>query len=155
MQPRAFEQPESFTSTDPVVEAARQTVVETEEMFMRGELSSAQVDDIREIMGSQYVERLEKKKTFRDTSLVNQQVRVRKLHHKVKNLLLTCVNKAKGTTRFRPGKQKSTLKQLTKRFDKVKKGYLKLGFGQSHWEDFVNAICVEMGSKLVMFNPNV
>ena len=144
---RHFEQPENVICEDAEMELCRLTVIDTEAKFIRGELLPNQMVDVARIMGPVYMKRLTEKKQFKEASLVNQKVRIKKIAKRVTNLLQASVNKSRGTKHFRPGKQTSTLKAIDKKLKKAERDYCKLGFGGSHWEDFVNDICRSRGMK--------
>ena len=144
---RKFEQPENWVAPTAKDEWARRIVVETRDEFMRGILSPF----FTERMADEFPEMLTQwklQKAFAETSKVNQAVRLTKLRHRVKNLLRGCAQKSEGTRRFRPGKQKTTLKKFEKQLKQAKRDYLKTGGGVIAWQDFVNNVCVlELGTQ--------
>jgi hypothetical protein len=144
---RKLEQPENWVAPTARMEWARRIVVETRDEFLRGELDPEFLEEMKSVVPTEVLAQWQLQKDFTETSKVNQKVRLNKLRHRVKNLLRGCVNKSNGTRRFRPGKQRSTLKKFDKQWKQIKRDYLKTGGGVIGWEDLVNDVCVEMGSK--------
>jgi hypothetical protein len=145
---RKLEQPENWVAPTAKMEWARRIVVETRDEFLRGELDPVLAEEMKSVVPAEVLAQWQLQKDFTETSKVNQQVRLNKLRHRVKNLLRGSANKSNGTRRFRPGKQMSTLRKQTKQWKQIKRDYLKTGGGVIGWEDFVNNICIiEMGTK--------
>ena len=81
-----------------------------------------------------------------DKMKLNMKVKRKKIRGRVKNVLLGGANKSMGCRRFRPGKQKSTLKNQTKLLTKAKKDFYAAGLPVLlTWADFMDEIGVSLG----------
>ena len=122
------------------MEEATRIVKEQQTNYLRGDMTPARINEIEE-MYPQAIPDWNRMK-------LNLTVRKNKLAKQVKDILLASKNKSKDCKRFRPGKQKSTLKQLNKRLHKAKNKFSSGVDVLLTWTEFMNEICVSLGTKI-------
>ena len=99
------------------------------ERFVRGQLSDEEVRDLPDFIPAEVLKEWEAEKGSEQKSSLAQQILIRKFKNKLTNLMAASRNCSYGTRRFRPGKEKSTLKKQVKRLKKLEKEFIKAGGG--------------------------
>ena len=137
---RKFEQPENHVAQNAEEERARVMILEDRGKFIRGELTEYEVKALKEMLPAQIFQQWVYKKQFARNSVVQQKIILLKMRKQMKNILCGSRNRSEGTRRFRPGKEKSTLKKFMKKIDKLKKRFLKTGGGECAWYDLTRGV---------------
>ncbi len=84
---------------------------------------------------------------FLQKSLVGQAIIMKKIECTIYNLLVAGVSKVRGTKRFAPRKESSTLKKNAKMLRQTKIKFIGTGRRDCDWREFVNRICNRHGHK--------
>ena len=138
---RKLEQPENYVAKNAEEERTRLIVLDTQARFIRDELSEEEVTDLKKWLHADGIfEQWEHKKRFARKLAVEQKIELLKIRKQLKNILCGAKNCSENTKRFRPGKEKSTLRKFMKKIDKVKKQYLRTGGGHSGWYDLAKSV---------------
>ena len=120
------------------LEEATRIVREQQNKYLRGEMSPERIAEI----SSMYPRAIPGWNRMK----LNLKVRKNKLAKQVRDIVLSAKNKSEGCKRFRPGKEKSTLKKLKTRLCKSKKRFLSQGVSTLlTWSEFMDEICIPLG----------